>query len=171
MNFTIAGHMRKILNPIAQDNAATSSPAARRTVESLARAAAEGSLADRQLVEKARQLLRARLDMAKVIPKGLFRDSAWDMLLELFISGEEGGILYVKQLMIASGESAAAAMRRIDRLEHAEFLERTPDPFDHRRVIVRLTQRGRSAMIAMLRNIFDPLPAVPGMPAPYLPRR
>ncbi len=145
------------------------SPSSLRTVKSLASAAHGRSIEDRQLVEYARQLLQARKKFAALSPKGLFRDSAWDMMLELFISGEEGGILYVKQMMIASGESPAAAMRRIDRLDDAEFIRRTPDALDQRRVIVRLTERGRSAMLAMLKHVYDPPPAA--TPIAFNPRR
>lgn len=135
-------------------------PGVLRAVEALSRAAARNSsVAEKLLVEGARQLLQARLKMARIVPPGLLRDSAWDMMLELFISGEEGGILYVKQLMLASGESSTAAMRRIDRLEEAGFLERFPDPLDRRRVIVRLKERGRSAMLAMLEHVFEPAAA------------
>lgn len=131
------------------------SEGARRAIESLSEAAARKvSVAERQLVEGARQLLRARLKMARHLPKGLLRDSAWDMILELFIAHEEGGIVYVKQLTLSSGESAAAAIRRIDRLEEAGLIERFPDPLDRRRVIVRLQERGRDAMLAMLMQIF-----------------
>lgn len=132
-------------------------PGALRAVEALSRAAAKSSsVAEKLLVEGARQLLQARLKMARIAPPGLLRDSAWDMMLELFISGEEGGILYVKQLILASGESSTAAMRRIDRLEEAGFLERFPDPLDRRRVIVRLKARGHAAMLAMLEHVFEP---------------
>lgn len=119
---------------------------------------------DRQkrLLEGARQLLHARAAAADLFPKGILRDAAWDMLLELFISGEEGGTLYVKQLIGTSGESVTGTMRRIERLEDARFLTRRSDPFDKRRVIVRLTERGRTALIGMLQPIFDPHPA----PAP-----
>lgn len=137
--------------------AVAANPGVLRAVEALSRAAARNSsVAEKLLVEGARQLLQARLKMARIAPRGLLRDSAWDMILELFISGEEGGILYVKQLMLASGESSTAAMRRIDRLEEAGFLERFPDPLDRRRVIVRLKERGRSAMLAMLEHVFEP---------------
>jgi DNA-binding MarR family transcriptional regulator len=108
-----------------------------------------------ELLEGARQLLQARLKMARLVPKGLMRDSAWDMMLELYISGEEGGISYVKQLILTSGESPAAAMRRIERLEEAGFIERFIDPLDRRRVIVRLSGRGHAAMLAMLEHVFE----------------
>ncbi|WP_152998782.1 winged helix DNA-binding protein [Sphingopyxis sp. H115] len=126
-----------------------------RTLDALSRAARrEASVAERGLVEGARHLLQARNRMAGVLPKGLLRDSAWDMILELFISYEEGGVLYVKQLILSSGESAAAAIRRIDRLEEARLIERFADPLDGRRVIVRISERGRAAMLSMLQQVF-----------------
>lgn len=149
----------------------SASPAARRTVEALACAAGTGTLAEKRLVEGARLLLRARIRTAELFPKGILRDAAWDMLLELFVRGEEGGITYVKQLMIASGESTAGSMRRIERLTEAGFIARTPDPLDQRRVIVRLTERGRTALISMLQHIFEPLEAESTGPVAFVPRR
>jgi len=145
------------------------SPSSLRTVKSFVQAAKGRTVKDRRLVESARQLLQARKKFAALSPRGLFRDSAWDMMLELFICGEEGGILYVKQMVIASGESPAAAMRRIDRLDEAEFINRIPDLLDQRRVIVRLTERGRSAMLAMLKHVYDP--PIPSSPVAFDPRR
>jgi len=141
-----------------EDEAKTDDPpvrSMRRTLDALSRAAQrEESVAERGLVEGARHLLQARNRMAGMLPKGLLRDSAWDMILELFISYEEGGVLYVKQLILSSGESAAAAIRRIDRLEEARLIERFADPLDGRRVIVRISERGRTAMLSMLQQVF-----------------
>lgn len=81
------------------------------------------------------------------------KDSIWDILLELFVNGEEGGIVYVKQLILACGIPPASAMRLIDRLEDGNLLSRVPDPLDHRRVIVSLSEHARSAMMAMLRKM------------------
>lgn len=146
------------------------SPTRRRTVEEMARVAERQTLEEGLLVEGARQMLKGRKKIAGIAPKGLFRDSAWDMMLELFISEAEGGIVYVKHIMLISGESAAAAMRRIDRLHDADFIERNVDPLDHRRVIVRLTRRGQTAMIAMLRDIFCPERSLAQTPVGYTPR-
>jgi len=145
-------------------------PTSQRIVKSLAQSAECPAIAARQLVEVAKQLLQARQKIGDLVPKGLFKDSAWDMMLEMFIGGEEGDTLYVKQLMIASGETTASAMRRIDRLEGARFMERIPDPLDQRRVIVRLTERGRAAMIAMLQHVFEPQANRPTQAATYGPR-
>ncbi|WP_324740273.1 hypothetical protein U8326_10825 [Tsuneonella sp. CC-YZS046] len=147
----------------------TSLPAVRRRVESFVRSAQESSIEEQQLVEGARQLLRARLKTVKRLPKCLPRESAWDMMLILLINGAEGGILYIKQLILASGEAPATAMRKIDRLEEGNMLERVPDELDHRRVIVKLTERGREAMILMLKDIFSSNVEPDIRPVPYSP--
>ena len=76
-------------------------------------------------------------------------------MLVMFINDEEGGILSVKQLIVASGDSPASAMRRIDRLEDVGLVLRIQDSLDHRRVIVRLSEFGRDAMLALLKDVFD----------------
>jgi DNA-binding MarR family transcriptional regulator len=144
-------------------------PTIQRTLDSLASVADNCAVADRELVEGARKILRARVKMVELMPKELYRDQAWDMLLELFVSGEEGGIRYVKQLMITSAKSSTAAMRLIDRLEETNFVRRESDHLDNRRVIVSLTEHGRSVMIIMLREIFDPELKPTGAPVSFRP--
>lgn len=107
------------------------------------------------LAGHAEQLFRARTKMAEVAPKGLLDDAGWDMMLTLFLNAEGKDILFVKQLVVASFFTPTAAMRRIARLERAQFLKRRPDPVDKRRVIVQLTERGRSAMIEVLQHAFE----------------
>lgn len=107
----------------------------------------------RPLLDFAHRVMDARAKCAAYFPKGVFRDSAWDMMLELFIAGEERRVVCVKQLMAVSGESSTGAMRRIDRLEEVRLIRRRPDPEDHRRVIVNLTDSGREAMTALLTNL------------------
>lgn len=124
-------------------------------------------------MDRARQLMRARMEMNKHIPPGLLKDSAWDILLELFVNGEEGGIVYIKQLVLACYTTPTSAMRLIDRLDDAGLIERMPDPLDHRRVIVSLSERGRTAMVALLRE-FAERPDEGGSrkePTPFTPRR
>lgn len=148
------------------------SPTSQRTVESLAQAGQGRTLFERELVDCARRLIRLRKEVDKHIPPGLVKDFAWDILLELFVNGEEGGIVYVKQLMLVSGTTPTSAMRLIDRLEEETLIERSPDPLDHRRVIVGLSDRGRSAMVTLLRKILEK----PGesdaetRPSPFVPR-
>jgi len=124
-------------------------------VANFAQAAAVADIHSQRLAEKARQLLKARRIVSKVMPKNLFKDSAWDIMLELYLGAIEGGVIYVKQMIIASGERPATAIRIIARLEESGFIERNGDDLDQRRVIVNLTSRGRQAMELLLTGISE----------------
>lgn len=117
------------------------------------------------LLGRAIQARRLRATMSAFLPPDLLVDPAWDMMLELFIAVGSGERLHVKDLILLSGESAASAIRRIDRLQAAGLLVRKPAPEDHRRVQVDLTDRGRAAMAAMLGHLFD-LPSADAAPHP-----
>ncbi|MFN3677332.1 MAG: MarR family transcriptional regulator [Sphingomonas pseudosanguinis] len=106
------------------------------------------------LLDLARQTQAMRANVAQFFPRDVFRDSAWDMMLELFIAEQQAKPLCVKELILVSGESSTSALRRIDRLEESNLLRRRTDPTDHRRLIVSLTQRGTDAMTAMLRHLY-----------------
>jgi DNA-binding MarR family transcriptional regulator len=106
------------------------------------------------LLHLAQQTKAMRANTAQFFPRDIFRDSAWDMMLELFICEQQDRALCVKELILVSGESSTSALRRIDRLESAGLLRRATDPADHRRLTVTLTQRGTDAMTAMLRHLF-----------------
>ncbi len=108
-----------------------------------------------RLLARARQARQLRATMSAFLPQDLLVDTAWDMMIDLFIAAGTGAALYVKDLILLSGESGASAMRRIDRLQAAALIERDTDPADHRRVRVRLTATGRAAMTAMLEHLFD----------------
>ncbi|WP_150115360.1 hypothetical protein [Pelagerythrobacter marensis] len=128
------------------------SPTSRRAVENLALAGVGRSLEERRLVEVARRFIKLRKRMGEFIPKNLVKDWAWDIFLELFVNGEEGGIVYVKHLMLTCNTTPTSAMRLIDRIEDAGLIERSTDYLDQRRVIIKLSDRGREAMIAILRD-------------------
>lgn len=125
------------------------------------------------LLARARQARRLRATMSAFLPQDLLVDPAWDMMIDLFIAAATGERLHVKDLILMSGESAASAMRRINRLQEAALLARDPDPTDHRRVHVGLTARGQSAMAAMLEHLFDAgaenAPLRPVKPKSFLP--
>lgn len=101
----------------------------------------------------ARRVLEARRKLGALSPGDLLRDTAWDMMLELFIARQTGRRLCVKELTLLCGESPAGAVRRIDRLQAAGLACRSVDPRDHRRVFVELSDRGFEAMHAMLDDL------------------
>lgn len=120
------------------------------------------SIWDRSLLDLARQLQHMRAKAAKLFPRDVFRDSAWDMVIELFIAGQQNRAVCVKELIFVSGETSTSALRRIDRLEAAGLLHRSHDPDDHRRMAVKLTSKGDEAMCAMLYSLFpDDAPSFP----------
>lgn len=114
-----------------------------------------GHQADPSLLSLARQTQQARINCSRHFPKNVFRDSAWDIMLELFIVAEEGRSLCVKETMAVSGESATGTLRRIEGLEEASLVVRRYDPRDHRRMLVELTAKGRHAMVSFLHHLFE----------------
>jgi DNA-binding MarR family transcriptional regulator len=105
------------------------------------------------------------------MPEQVMRDSAWDVMLELFVNSEEGGLVFVKHLILATGQAPATAIRVIDRLESGDLLKRFTDPLDHRRIIVDLTERGREAMRAVLRKLAEIRDFAVPETSSFLPRR
>lgn len=83
----------------------------------------------------------------------LFGEPAWDMLLDLFVSGAEGRRLSVSAVCIGSRCSPATAHRYLIMLEQAGIAVRVPDETDHRRHFVRLTPRGEMVMQDVLERL------------------
>jgi DNA-binding MarR family transcriptional regulator len=110
--------------------------------------------AERAHAEGARALIRTRQAMAKRFPMEAFRDHAWDVLLDLYMRELEQRETCVKQAILSAHMSSTSAMRLIERLEGAGFIVRIPDTADHRRMIVQLTELGRSTINAMLDSLF-----------------
>jgi DNA-binding MarR family transcriptional regulator len=106
--------------------------------------------------ELALRVLRARKSFTQGLPRDLFRDTAWLILLELFVAHENHRNVCVKQVMLASDESPAGIIRRLDRLEMAGLLTRRADPNDNRRILIALTETGRASISSFLRTMFVP---------------
>lgn len=111
---------------------------------------------EQDLLELARRTQRMRARIAEILPRNVFRDSAWDIMLELFTAAEQKRVVCIKELILVSGETSTSALRRIDRLEAADLLCRSHDPNDHRRVSVALTPKGDEGMRAMLVSLCPP---------------
>jgi len=101
------------------------------------------------------QVTRGR--MRALFPADLCSDTAWDMMLEVFITQLRRKSVCVKELVLVSGSSSSSALRRIDRLEETGLVRRTLDPSDHRRTTVQLTNRGYTAMVLMLEQFGCPI--------------
>ena len=76
----------------------------------------------------------------------LFRDPAYDLLLDLVASEEEGRTVYATDCAVAARVPVSTILRYVSLLEAEGLIDREPDTLDGRRIIVRLTERARSAM-------------------------
>lgn len=74
-----------------------------------------------------------RLRRNELLGKPVFRDPAWDMLLDLVVAADERRAVSVSGLCHASGVPTTTALRHVERLETLGLLKRTPDPVDKRR--------------------------------------
>ena len=104
--------------------------------------------------------IRDRRARASYFPDALFADPAWDILLDLMAARLEGRTVSVSSLCIASAVPPTTALRWIKTLTDDNFLERSADPVDGRRIFVHLTDRAVAAMEAYFQRIA--MPAVSG---------
>lgn len=102
-----------------------------------------------------RALVAARADREAIFESGLFNDPAWEMMLDLAVAEASHRPMSVTSLCIGSGAPTTTALRRIEDLEGAGLLARTPDRRDRRRVLVSLTELGRERMDAFVRRQAD----------------
>jgi DNA-binding MarR family transcriptional regulator len=86
-------------------------------------------------------LRKLRLRRKEFVGADLFRDPAWDMLLELFSAHTRGKMLSITSLCYASGSPHTTALRHVQRLEKHGLIERVNDPHDERRSFVRPTPK------------------------------
>ncbi|MGX1309816.1 CheY-like chemotaxis protein/DNA-binding MarR family transcriptional regulator [Amorphus suaedae] len=93
-----------------------------------------------------RGLIAARSDRDQIFDSSLFSDPSWDMLLDLALAEESGRAISVTSLCLASRAPTTTALRRIDELQAAGLVERVPDQQDRRRIVVQLTETGRTRM-------------------------
>jgi hypothetical protein len=99
-------------------------------------------------VELARQTYDDRRRRTKIFrSEDLFGEPAWDILLDLFIAAKERRRVSVTSACIGSAVPSTTALRWITILEKQGLLAREADPGDARRVYVKLSTRGYSAML------------------------
>lgn len=95
----------------------------------------------RPIAEFVARLKRLRLRRNQLMGAPLFRDPAWDMLLELFVAHETGRKLSVSSLCYSSGVPPTTALRQLARLEKHGFVKREGDQTDNRRCFVLATPK------------------------------
>lgn len=110
------------------------------------RGTADGDPSELSHIALARRMYAERLSRSQVAGADVLCEHAWNMLLDLFISREEGRLLDVTSLTIGSGAPSTTALRWIQALERRELIGRTADSKDRRRSFVELTPAGLDLM-------------------------
>lgn len=95
--------------------------------------------------------LRVRRNDIMGVP--IFRDPAWDMLLDMLVADHEGREVCVSSLCYGSGVPATTALRTLDRLEGYGLIHRTPDPKNGRRILVTAQPEALTRVADMLARI------------------
>ncbi|MEL6878868.1 MAG: winged helix DNA-binding protein [Pseudomonadota bacterium] len=76
----------------------------------------------------------------------LFGEPAWDILLDLYVAHNEGKAVSVSSACIGSASPPTTGLRWLGVLTEQGLVTRDHDPEDQRRVLVKLTDSGLSAM-------------------------
>lgn len=101
-------------------------------------------------VRIAREMLAARRMRAEVFDADLFGEPAWDILLELFVAGEEGTPVALSSAGIGSMVPPTTALRWLRLLEERGIVLRRLDPADGRRTHVALSEAARARLATLL---------------------
>jgi DNA-binding MarR family transcriptional regulator len=112
-------------------------------------------------VERVSSVIRARRRREHYLPKDLFADPAWDMMLDLLEAEILERRVAVSSLCIAAAVPSTTALRWLKALVDHGLLMRRPDPVDLRRVYVELAPATSTALrryFAALRPSADASP-------------
>ena len=95
-------------------------------------------------------LLSARDAQNEIWPSGTFRDHAWFMILDLYLSMLRGKRVSVSSLCLASGGTQTTSLRRIYDLVRLGVIRREQDTRDRRRTYVVLSPDSVAHLETML---------------------
>ncbi len=94
----------------------------------------------------------ARRRRERFLPKDLFRDPAWDVLLDLYIAEAEQRTVRITSACRVASHSTSTGLRWIANLEARHLIERTPDLSDGRASFIRLSDQGWQQMTRYLED-------------------
>lgn len=107
-----------------------------------------------------RRIIRHRQARSRFLPRDLFADPAWDMLLDLTAAREEHVRVSVTSLCIASGVPPTTALRWIGQMTDAGLLQRLDDESDRRRAFITLTEKAADAIARYFADVGAPAAAM-----------
>lgn len=95
---------------------------------------------------------RRRRDETFAEHSSLFGEPAWDLLLDLYVSGAENRRISIMDGCLGSANPTTTALRHLRKLERAGLVQRRQDPADGRRQWLVLTDPGRHLMDRFLKG-------------------
>ncbi|HEX8381809.1 MAG TPA: MarR family winged helix-turn-helix transcriptional regulator [Sphingomonas sp.] len=106
-------------------------------------------------LERAETLYRQRQARHRAFPgqSRLFREPAWDMLLDLFIAREKGQTISVTSACGGANVASTTGLRWLGNLERQSLVRCWRDGADNRRRLVELTPEAEAAMRSYLETI------------------
>lgn len=106
-------------------------------------------------VAQVESLLKIRDMRGAYLPKEIFGDPAWFMILDLYLSGLQNKKVSVSSLCFASGGSQTTALRRVHDLVDLGVVIREQDPTDRRRAYLVLSNDAILHLEEMLDRLHD----------------
>ncbi len=94
----------------------------------------------------AKFIYNRRMRRSLFLPKSLFGEPAWDMLLDLFMQDTGRKRISTQSLCIASNAPPTTALRNIDLLVQEGLVQRIKSEADKRVVFIELTSEGKLAV-------------------------
>lgn len=99
-----------------------------------------------RLVARAKAVLMERERRTRLFSPVLFGEIAWEMLLWLYVTEDQGERQTIGRLASLVGAPHTTALRWIGYLEKEALIEKVPHPNDRRTVFVRLLEEGRTRL-------------------------
>jgi DNA-binding MarR family transcriptional regulator len=113
------------------------------------------------LLAEARRFANARRARDRLFGRDLFPNPAWNILLDLYIAGEEGRNVTIKCACSAAGVPQSTALRHIAHLIEMRLAVRRQHPSDARSAYLKLSESGRTKMVDYL-SLTGACPDAPG---------
>jgi len=99
--------------------------------------------------------VRQRDRRREALGADMFREPAWDILLDLYCAGLAGRDVSIMDACAASGVPATTGLRYVRRLLASKLVVRVDDASDRRRSLVRLSSETSERMEAWLRETWS----------------
>jgi DNA-binding MarR family transcriptional regulator len=104
-------------------------------------------------VELARRILTGHRIRADYFPQSIFRDPAWNVLLDLYVADSMGQRVTVTSACASAGVPLTTALRSLSSLEACELIKRQRHEYDLRIIYVSIQDNARDSMTALLKRM------------------